>query len=146
MATVLLVDDEFEHLWALQIAMEAAGHRVLTAENGERALLAATRHLPDLIVTDWEMPVMDGLELCSRLTCYPSFAHIGIAMLSAQMKPAVLPPGCHAFFQKPVNTTELLRVTSSFLTRRLSAISASRPVDVAISRPHWPALAAKWWA
>jgi CheY-like chemotaxis protein len=146
MATVLLVDDEFEHLWALQLAMEAAGHRVLTAENGERALQAATRHLPDLIVTDWEMPVMDGMELCSRLRCYPSFAHIGVAMLSSQAAPAPLPPGCRVFFRKPVDTGELLRVTASFLARRLGAGGEGRPVDVAMRRPHWPGLAAKWWA
>ncbi|WP_244323293.1 response regulator [Paraburkholderia dipogonis] len=56
MSTVLLVDDDFENQWALQLALESRRHRVVLAGNGCDALRKATENFPDLVITDFQIP------------------------------------------------------------------------------------------
>jgi DNA-binding response OmpR family regulator len=67
LATILLVDDAPNILGPLKLLVEREGYRVLTARDGEAALAAAIIESPSLIVTDWMMPRIDGVELCRRL-------------------------------------------------------------------------------
>jgi two-component system alkaline phosphatase synthesis response regulator PhoP len=64
---ILVVEDEPGIRLSLSDELESAGYEVFTAENGERALAAAEREKPDLIVLDLMMPVLDGTEVCKRL-------------------------------------------------------------------------------
>lgn len=61
MATVLVVEDDWDFRHLEQMALEQCGHRVLTAGNGLEALALLTRHHPSVVVLDLMMPVMDGL-------------------------------------------------------------------------------------
>jgi two-component system, OmpR family, alkaline phosphatase synthesis response regulator PhoP len=65
--TILVVEDEPGIRLSLSDELESAGYRVVTAENGEKALAAAAREKPDLIILDIMMPVLDGTEVCKRL-------------------------------------------------------------------------------
>ncbi|MEA3131231.1 MAG: hypothetical protein QOF46_3026 [Paraburkholderia sp.] len=56
MSTVLLVDDDLDNLWALQLASESGGHHVVLAQTGAQALHKILHEMPLLIVTDWQMP------------------------------------------------------------------------------------------
>jgi CheY-like chemotaxis protein len=67
MSTILLADDNFGDTEALRLLLEFEGYRVVTTANGYAALRAAQRERPDLVITDWEMPLMDGIELCRQL-------------------------------------------------------------------------------
>ncbi|MBU7443508.1 response regulator [Paraburkholderia fungorum] len=67
MSTVLLVFDDPETPWALHRALPAEGHHVVFAVNGHDALQKARLQHPQLVITDWNMPQMDGIELCCRL-------------------------------------------------------------------------------
>lgn len=64
---ILVVEDEPGIRLSLSDELESAGYEVFTAENGEKALAAAEREKPDLIVLDLMMPVLDGTEVCKRL-------------------------------------------------------------------------------
>jgi CheY-like chemotaxis protein len=97
MSTVLLVDDDLDNLWALQLALEGSGHRVMLAHNGAVALKRLLDEIPQLILTDWQMPEMDGAEFCSRVKCQPGLAHMPIVMLSAMPEPGEGPPCWSAF-------------------------------------------------
>jgi CheY-like chemotaxis protein len=66
-ARILLVDDNTNGLAARRCVLEELGHRILTAANGPDALEQFAAHKVDLVVTDYKMPRMDGLELISRL-------------------------------------------------------------------------------
>ncbi|TCG03845.1 response regulator [Paraburkholderia steynii] len=128
MSTVLLVDDDPENLWALQLALESCGHDVVLAESGREALQKLQRQLPRLIVTDWEMPGMDGAELCRRVRCQPALADLPIIMLSARPEPEDRSPCWTAFFQKPANLAVLLDSVNVFIAERLAVVSRRRPI------------------
>ncbi|MDR1385284.1 MAG: diguanylate cyclase [Planctomycetaceae bacterium] len=66
-ANILLVDDDSAMLRLLSHLLEAEGYRVRAADNGTEALQLAMQESPDVIITDWLMPEMDGLELCRRV-------------------------------------------------------------------------------
>lgn len=67
MSTILLVDDEQEMLDLFTDVLEQMNHRVLGAHDGREALSIAREESPDLVVTDWNMPRMTGLELSHAL-------------------------------------------------------------------------------
>lgn len=64
---VLIVDDEAHIRHVMKLKLENAGFEVLLAEDGEQALEIAIQHLPSLVITDYQMPYMDGLTLCAML-------------------------------------------------------------------------------
>lgn len=120
MSTVLLVDDDLENRWALQLALESGGHHVVLAENGYDALLKAGRHTPQLVITDWQMPEMDGAELCRRLKYQPSLAVIPVVMLSAMPEPPDEPRCWAAFLRKPAPIDLLMHTVDLFIAQRLT--------------------------
>ena len=81
--TVLLADDHEDNRTALLMMLERDGYRTLGAENGEQAVLLAREHLPDLVVMDLAMPVMDGREATRLLKSDERTRHIPVVMLTA---------------------------------------------------------------
>jgi CheY-like chemotaxis protein len=65
--TVLVVDDDRELLDLIAFVLESEGYAVTTAENGWAGLAAVSRHLPDLVLLDMKMPVLDGWEFAREL-------------------------------------------------------------------------------
>jgi CheY-like chemotaxis protein len=129
MSTVLVVDDDLENLWALQLALESCGYHVVLAENGREALQKLQRELPRLIITDWQMPEMDGAELCRRVRSQPSFADLPVIMLSAMPEADAGPSFWTAFFQKPVHLPGLLDSVNALVAERLANVSNRWPLD-----------------
>ncbi|MHC4427922.1 MAG: response regulator transcription factor [Planctomycetota bacterium] len=82
--TVLLADDEPHIRYMLDYKLGRAGYTVLTASDGREAYELACEHHADLIVTDYQMPGGDGLELCKRLKSNAGTASIPVLMLTAR--------------------------------------------------------------
>jgi CheY-like chemotaxis protein len=82
MTTILVVDDEFLITDILVDALEEEGFRVLTASNGRKALEILGRETPALVVTDFMMPLMNGLELAQAIKANPDWAQIPVILLS----------------------------------------------------------------
>lgn len=82
--TILVADDETHILNVLSIKLRNAGFNVIAAEDGETALAMSCEHLPDLIVTDYQMPGLSGVELLSRLRCRDDTCHIPAMLLTAR--------------------------------------------------------------
>ncbi|MBN1204468.1 MAG: response regulator [Myxococcaceae bacterium] len=87
MSTILLVDDEQEMLDLFTEVLELMDHRVLGARDGREALALAREASPDLVVTDWNMPRMTGLELCHELHEDEQLRDIPIILHSAAGNP-----------------------------------------------------------
>ena len=80
---ILCVDDDPDILGLLEMTLDTEGYRVMTASNGGEALKAAVAARPDLILLDYMMPGMNGIELASRLQQHPVTDHIPIVFLTA---------------------------------------------------------------
>ena len=65
--TILVADDESHILHVVSLKLRNAGYRVVTARDGQEALELAQQEHPDLLITDYHMPQLSGLELCQRL-------------------------------------------------------------------------------
>ncbi|HEX7913967.1 MAG TPA: response regulator [Paraburkholderia sp.] len=115
MATVLLVDDDPNILRPLRLLVEREGYRVLTAADGAAALAIASIENPGLIVTDWMMPRVDGVELCRRLRNDTATADIPVVMLSAALPPESDEPLWDVLMLKPAPIGRLLSAIHNLL-------------------------------
>lgn len=109
MWTVLVVDDEFGITDALEILLSEEGFDVLVATNGRQALDRIEAKRPDLLLTDFMMPVMNGGEVIRRMKADPALAGIPIVMMSAMPEtsiPADVRPDL--FIRKPFELDDLL--------------------------------------
>lgn len=113
MATVLVVDDEEVNLYALRIILESNDYQCLTASSGPEALRMAAEALPDVVLLDIHMPVMDGYEVCRLLKKDPATEPIPVVFLTAKycdQEEVVrgLKAGANDYITKPFNQEELL--------------------------------------
>lgn len=114
-ATILLVDDDASMLAPVRLVLEATGYRVLVALDGEMAASVTTAEHPDLIVTDWMMPVLDGVALCQRLKANKATARIPIVMLTAGMPPPQTEALWTTLLRKPAPMSRLVEVIRNLL-------------------------------
>jgi CheY-like chemotaxis protein len=82
MTTILVVDDEYLIADILSFALEDEGFMVVTASNGQKGLEVLDRERPALIITDFMMPVMDGLEFATAVRALPSANQLPIILMS----------------------------------------------------------------
>ncbi|MBS3803902.1 MAG: response regulator [Oleiphilaceae bacterium] len=82
-ATVLLVDDNAQNLQVLYETLKDRGYKLLVANDGDKALTLAERHLPEVILLDIMMPGLDGYEVCRRLKSSARTADTAVIFLSA---------------------------------------------------------------
>ena len=144
MFTILLVEDNFDLRDAFQFVLEQKGYNVLTASDGKEALGTAVARLPDAIMTDWDMPELDGGELCRRVRAHAVLATIPVAVISARDPPDEAPALWALFLRKPVDMQTLIQAAGFLLTDRVPKTTA-RPFqsDPARSR-WWPVPSACW--
>jgi CheY-like chemotaxis protein len=109
---ILIVDDEPDLRYLLRRVFEQAGHVVTDAGHGEAALEIVHGSLPDLVVTDMMMPVMDGAELIRRLRADPATAHLPILAVTGDAQLAV---DADAVLSKPWKSQQLLTAAKALL-------------------------------
>ncbi len=81
---ILIVDDEAHILQVLSLKLRNAGYEVLSAGDGEEGLELALKEVPDLIITDFQMPFMTGLEMCRVLATNEATKNIPVFFLTAR--------------------------------------------------------------
>lgn len=124
MAKILVVDDDLTVQLFLQDLLESVGHQVCLAEDGETGLMEAIKFQPDVLICDWMMPQMDGLEVCRRVKATSELTTTFFILLTAreQVHDRVkgLDTGADDFLSKPIEPQELLaRVRAGLRTRQL---------------------------
>jgi signal transduction histidine kinase len=140
MARVLVVDDDPAVRETLADLLGLAGHDVVMASDGPRALAQAARSLPDVILLDVMMPGMSGLEVLAKLRSEEAFEGVPVIMVSAlaDMRARVsgLAAGADDYLAKPFDTAELIaRVQSAVRQRRLlQALSDARADTARLNR------------
>ncbi|MDF3606504.1 phosphate regulon transcriptional regulator PhoB [Paracoccus sp. DMF-8] len=109
---VLVVEDESAQREVLKYNLEAEGFDVVLAENGDEALLLFEEEQPDLVLLDWMLPNVSGLEICRRIKADPGKRQIPIIMLSARSEEVDrvrrLETGADDYMVKPYSVVELM--------------------------------------
>lgn len=128
--TVLVVEDEPAQLEVLIYNLEAEGFLVLSADNGEDALLLVAENSPDMIVLDWMMPQISGIEVCRRLKTRSETRSIPVIMLSARSEEIDrvrgLEIGADDYVTKPYSIVELMARVRAHLRRTRAAAVGER--------------------
>ena len=109
--TVLVAEDESALVTLLRYNLEREGYRVLEARDGEEALLVAAEEKPDLVLLDWMLPQLSGIEVCRRLRGRQETRNVPIIMLTARGEESDrirgLDTGADDYLTKPFSMTEL---------------------------------------
>lgn len=123
--TILVADDESHILHVVSLKLSNAGFRVLTAHDGQEAFEVATQEHPDLVITDYHMPQLSGLELCQKLKQTPDTASIPAIMLTArgyQLEPRdTEQSGILRMLSKPFSPRQLLATVNEVLGTSVAA-------------------------
>jgi two-component system, OmpR family, phosphate regulon response regulator PhoB len=118
---VLIVEDEADIVVLLKYNLEKEGFRVLAAGDGEEALLMAEEQPPQIVLLDWMLPLMSGLEVCRQLRRNAKTRDVPIIMLTARGEEADrvrgLNSGADDYLTKPFSPTELVARMRAVLRR-----------------------------
>ena len=110
--TVLIADDEPNIVISLEFLLEQDGYRVLVARDGNEALEAIEREVPDLVLLDVMLPRLSGYDVCQRIRENPAWTKIRVIMLTARGREVEvtkgLALGADAYVTKPFSTRDLL--------------------------------------
>jgi two-component system phosphate regulon response regulator PhoB len=125
---ILLVEDEPALVELLRYNLETVGYRVTVAGDGEAALAAAREETPDLVLLDWMLPLMSGLEVCRQLRRMKGAANVPIIMLTARGEEGDrirgLDAGADDYVSKPFSPSELVARIRAVLRRIRPALAA----------------------
>ena len=118
---ILVAEDNETTRDLVQTQLTLLGYRVTTAKNGVEAIAKAIAELPDLIVMDIQMPVMDGLDAASQLRKEPTTQVIPILAATAKTmsgdKERCLAAGCNDYIAKPFTHRQLQFAIEKLLTK-----------------------------
>ncbi|SPF81272.1 phosphate regulon transcriptional regulator PhoB [Pseudoprimorskyibacter insulae] len=128
--TVLVVEDEAAQREVLSYNLEAEGFRVSRAEDGEQALILIEEVAPDIIVLDWMLPNVSGIEVCRQIKSRPETRQVPVIMLSARSeevdKVRGLETGADDYVVKPYSVVELMARVRAQLRRTRPATVGER--------------------
>ncbi len=120
-ATILIVEDEEDVALLLRYNLEAEGFRVLSAASGDEAIEQIQQTVPDLILLDWMLPGLSGIELCRRWRSREETARVPIIMITARGEEAErvrgLATGADDYVVKPFSVPELIARVNALLRR-----------------------------
>jgi two-component system, chemotaxis family, chemotaxis protein CheY len=119
MATVLTVDDSPSIRQMIKVTLEPAGHSVIEAGDGAQGLAKCQASRPDLVITDLNMPTMNGLELIRALRKLPALTGLPIVFLTTEsndtVKQEAKTAGATGWITKPFKPEQLLAVVAKLV-------------------------------
>jgi len=126
--SVLVVEDETALITLLRYNLEREGFRVIEAHDGEEALVTSQEERPDIILLDWMLPHISGLEVCRRIRRTPETREIPIIILTARGEEADkvrgLDSGADDYVTKPFSPTELISRLRAVLRRARPSLAS----------------------
>lgn len=131
---LLIIEDNEDHLGMLKAYLELEGYEVRTVTNGREGLEAVWREIPDLIVADWQMPEMDGIEMVRCLRLNPKTASLPVIIVTgAKTSPTNivdgLMTGVDAYIPKPFELEELSLAIKELFKMRLRGNTSPGPIQ-----------------
>lgn len=118
---IVIAEDEKAVSELLRYNLEAAGYETATASDGDEAMLLLDERIPDLMLLDWMLPKISGIEICRRVRSRQETANLPIIMLTARTEEADrirgLETGADDYVTKPFSTNELMARVKAVLRR-----------------------------
>lgn len=118
-AKILYIEDNFDNLTLVKRVLEIEGYEVVSAETGQEGLSKAFESIPDIIITDINLPDIDGYEVTDTLKKDQVTAHIPIIAMTANVmkkdRESVFQAGCDGYISKPIDVDELPAQIENFL-------------------------------
>ena len=125
-ANILIADDEPNQLELMSFNLSNAGYSIIKVTNGKEAIELIENHSPDLIILDWMMPKMSGIDVCRTLRSRSETKQIPIIILSARSedsdKSLGLDTGADDYISKPFSPKELISRVKALLRRARPAL------------------------
>ena len=123
---VLIVEDEPAQVEVLRYNLEKKGYRTSVALDGEKALMLVEEEAPDLVILDWMLPDISGIEICRQLKAQPKTRALPVIMLTARGEERDrvrgLEIGADDFVVKPYSTSEMIARVKAVLRRSHSEL------------------------
>ncbi len=120
-ARVLVVDDDEDIVELVRFVLESAGYAVVTAGDGRQALAAVTAAMPDLILLDMKMPIMDGKQFAAELRRrHDDAAPIIVLTAAEDARKRALEIGAIGWLAKPFELPDLLRAVGAHIGKQTS--------------------------
>ena len=120
--TVLLVEDTEDNRFMMRRLLEMTGYRVVEAMNGEEAVKLARTEMPELILMDLSLPVIDGLAATRLIRELPELEATPIIAVSAHdtsdFQSEAIQAGCNRYITKPIDFNELEELISELLSQK----------------------------
>jgi CheY-like chemotaxis protein len=130
---ILIADDDTMTLKILEKALQSLDCKVITALNGQEALEKCSEIQPSLIISDWHMPVLDGIDLFFHIKNSAALQHIPFIFLTTsddeETKIALLETGVEDYWNKPFNAKEILVRTKKILSRLTLSQTGSQIIN-----------------
>jgi CheY-like chemotaxis protein len=126
MKTILIIDDEFSLVESLTELLAWEGYDVVTAANGRQGLEQIERSTPGLVLLDYMMPKMDGLQMLQTLRSNPAYRDLPVVLMTAA--PMGIPKnqtGWTALLRKPFTAADVLRLVERLLGDSRDEIGSS---------------------
>ena len=127
---ILIGEDELPLITLLRYNLEEAGFEVDEATNGDEALISVRERLPDLVVLDWMLPAVSGIEVCRQFRRRPETRNLPVIMLTARSEEADrvrgLDSGADDYITKPFSPKELIARVRAVLRRTRPSMSAEQ--------------------
>jgi two-component system cell cycle response regulator DivK len=118
-AKILYIEDNSDNMTLVKRVLEIEGYEVIQAETGQEGINQAINNSPDIIITDINLPDIDGYEITNRLKQNQTTAHIPIVAMTANVmqkdRKNVIDAGCDGFISKPIDIDELPEQIESYL-------------------------------
>lgn len=118
-ARILYIEDNIDNMTLVQRVLEIEGFEVIPAETGKDGVSKAIQNLPDIIITDINLPDIDGYEVTDMLKKEKKTAHIPIIAMTANVmkkdREHVFQAGCDGYISKPIDVDELPGQIETFL-------------------------------
>ena len=119
---ILIVEDNEKNRKLLRDVLQFKGYRTIEAEMGEDGVTLAMQHKPDLILMDYQLPGIDGIEAFRRIRNASGTAHIPIVAVTASAMPEearkMKEAGFDGFLTKPINVKEFLQAVADLFSRK----------------------------
>ena len=121
---ILIVEDNEKNRKLLRDVLQFKGYRTIEAEMGEDGVTLATQHKPDLILMDYQLPGIDGIEAFRRIRNAPATAHIPIVAVTASAMPEeakkMKEAGFDGFLTKPINVKGFVQVVADVFSAKVA--------------------------